>query len=72
MLQNEQLTNAIGNDLFLSFFFREAIKADLNHYNHQTKTPINFWCRQGLNFISLIQLSESLPVELNGTHVCGV
>ena len=71
MLQNEQLTNAIGNDLFL-IFLREAIKAHLNYYNHQTKTPINFWCRQGLNFISLIQLSESLPVELNGTHVCEV
>ena len=31
---------------------------------HQTKTPIDFWCRRGLNSRSLIQLSETLPVEL--------
>ena len=37
------------------------------HY-HQTKTPISFWCRRGLNSRSLIQLSETLPVELIGTH----
>ena len=35
---------------------------------HQTKTPIKFWCRQGLNLRSLIQPSETLPVELTGTH----
>ena len=35
---------------------------------HQTKTPISFWCRQGLNPRSLIQPSETLPVELTGTH----
>ena len=35
---------------------------------HQTKTSINFWCRQGLNPRSLIQPSEILPVELTGTH----
>ena len=35
---------------------------------HQTKTPISFWCRRGLNPRSLIQLSETLPVELTGTH----
>ena len=35
---------------------------------HQTKTPIGFWCKQGLNFRSLIQPSETLPVELTGTH----
>ena len=37
-------------------------------YYHQTKTPISFWCRQGLNPKSLIQSSETLPVELIGTH----
>ena len=31
---------------------------------HQTKTPISFWCRRGLNLRSLIQPSETLPVEL--------
>ncbi|KAL0007290.1 hypothetical protein SO802_008792 [Lithocarpus litseifolius] len=31
---------------------------------HQTKTPIGFWCRRGLNPKSLIQPSETLPVVL--------
>ena len=35
---------------------------------HQTKTPISFWYRRGLNSRSLIQSSETLPVELTGTH----
>ena len=35
---------------------------------HQTKTPITFWCRWGLNPRFLIQPSEILPVELTGTH----
>ena len=26
---------------------------------YQTKTPINFWCRHGLNLKSLIQLLKS-------------
>ena len=33
-------------------------------FYHQTKTPIGFWCRRGLNTRSLIQPSETLPVEL--------
>ena len=39
---------------------------------HQTKTPISFWCRRGLNPKSLIQLSETLPIELtwNPQLVC--
>ena len=32
------------------------------------KIPIDFWCRRGLNFKSLIQLSETLLVELTRTH----
>ena len=36
---------------------------------HQAKTPINFWCRQGLNPRSLIQPSGTLPVGLTGTHI---
>ena len=36
---------------------------------HQTKTPIGFWCRPRLNPRSLIQPSETLPVEQTGTHV---
>ena len=37
-------------------------------FYHQTKTPISFWCRWGLNPRSLIQPLEILPVELTGTH----
>ena len=39
---------------------------------HQTKTPISFWCRRGLNPKSLIQLSETLPVELTETYFIGL
>ena len=35
---------------------------------HQIKIPIGFLCRWRLNFSSLIQLSETLSVELIGTH----
>ena len=35
---------------------------------HQTKTPISFWYRRGLNPRSFIQSSETLPIELTGTH----
>ena len=35
---------------------------------HQTKTPISFWCKQGLNPKFLIQQSETLPVKLTETH----
>ena len=34
-----------------------------------TKTLISFYCRRGLNPKSLIQLSETLLVELTETHV---
>ena len=37
-------------------------------FYHQTKIPINFWCRRGLNPKSLIQPSKILPIELIGTH----
>ena len=35
---------------------------------HQIKIPIGFLCKRRLNFRSLIQLSETLSVELIGTH----
>ena len=35
---------------------------------HQNKTPISFWYRRRLNPKSLIQQSETLLVELTGTH----
>ena len=55
-----------------NFFFRESF--NLWHpllmiaLYHQTKIPISFWCRRGLNHRSLIQPSETLLVELTGTH----
>ena len=36
---------------------------------HQTKTPIIFWYRRRLNSRYFIQLSETLPIELTGTHI---
>ena len=54
------------------FFFWESFNLWHLHlmiaFYHQTKTPISFWCRWGLNPKSLIQSSETLPVELTGTH----
>ena len=38
-------------------------------FYHQTKISIGFWCSRGLNLKSLIQLSETLPVELTRTHL---
>ena len=38
---------------------------------HQIKISIGFWCRRRLNPKSLIQPSETLPVELTGTHKYG-
>ena len=35
---------------------------------YQIKIPINFWCRWELNLIFLIQLLETLLVELSRTH----
>ena len=37
-------------------------------FYYQTKIPISFWCRRGSNFRSFIQPSETLPIELTGTH----
>ena len=37
-------------------------------FYHQTKTPISFWCRRGLNLKSFILLLEILPIELIEIH----
>ena len=37
-------------------------------FYHQVKILISFWCKQRLNLKSLIQLSETLQVELTETH----
>ena len=48
------------------FFFREFQPMVFAY--HQSKTPISFWYRRRLNPRSLIQLSETLSVELTGIH----
>ena len=63
--------------MYLCFFFFFFLWESFNlwhplliiHLYHQTKSPISFWCRQGLNSRSLIQPSKTLPVDLNGTHL---
>ena len=40
----------------------------LSTYDHQTKKPIGFWYKKELNLKSLIQLLETLPIELTRTH----
>ena len=37
-------------------------------FYHQFKISIAFWCRRKLNFKSLIQLSDTLLVELIRIH----
>ena len=44
-------------------FFRESqfiVFVPDDTLYHQTKTPISFWYRRGLNFKYLIQLSEAI------------
>ena len=58
----QQLTNFFLRNSFN--LWRPLLKIALYH---QTKTPVSFCCRRGLNRRSLIQPSETLPVELVGT-----
>ena len=58
----------VGNFFFFLESFNLWRPLLMIDFYHQTKTPISFWCRRGLNPRSLIQLSETLPVELTGTH----
>ena len=53
--------------LFIKFQLMTSVYNDYSFYR-QTKTSIDFLCTQGLNFRSLIQLYETLLVELTGTH----
>jgi len=41
-------------------------------FYHQTNTLISFWYRRKLNSRSLIQLSETLSVELTGIYIKAV
>ena len=61
----------ILHDLSFFFFFweREFQPLLMIALYHQTKTLISFWCRWGLNLKSLVQPSETLSVELTGTHI---
>ena len=53
---------------FFFFFFEEEFQPMTSALYHQTKTPVSFWCRRGLNPRSLIQSSETLLAELTRTH----
>ena len=59
--------------LFKSIFFKEIFSLWSPLFiivlYYQTMTPINFLCRERLNFISLIQLLEILLIELIRTHL---
>ena len=61
-----------GMNYYYYFFFRESFNLWrpllMIAIYHQTKTPISFWSRRGLNPESLIQPSETLAVEIVGTH----
>ena len=64
----------IEDTYYLSNFFLERF--NLLHLlliiaiYHQIKISIGFWCRQELNLRSLIQLLETLPIELIETQGC--
>ena len=54
--------------LVLIFFFREfQLIASAPDY-YQTKTPNDFYCKQGLNLRSFIQPLETLLIQLTETH----
>ena len=53
-----------------SIFFRLKLPKNcvLTVFYYHTKTPIDFWYRRRLNLKSIIQLSETLLVEVTETH----
>ena len=69
------ISSVLVGYVFFFFFLRESFNLWrlllIVTLYYQTKTPISFWCRWGLNPRSLIQPSEILPVELTGTHDIG-
>ena len=73
---HKQMHNLYSPSSIFFFFLRERERDSFNLWclllmivlYHQTKIPIDFWCRQGLNPKSFIQLSETLLVELTRTH----
>ena len=59
----------IDSNFFFLREFQPMASAPDDALYHQTKTPIGFWYRPRLNPRSLIQPSETLPIEQTGTHV---
>ena len=59
----------IDSFLFWREYHLMVLTLDDSSY-HQTKTLIGFWCRWELNPRSLIQPSDTLSIELIGTHLC--
>ena len=59
--------------IYIFFFFErefQPMASVLDNSSLLSDQDTNqFWCRRGLNPISLIQPSETLLVELTGTHV---
>ena len=72
IILNKLMWVIFGGFYFYCLFFLESF--NLWHSRliialyHQTKTPISFWCMRRLNPKSLTQPSETLPIELTGTH----
>ena len=52
---------------YIAFLWKRVCSLMIAIY-HQTKTLFSFWCKRWLNSKSLIQLLETLPVELTETH----
>ena len=66
----QKLFGQMGHLLFF-FFLRERESFNLWQVvlYYQIKILISFWYRWGLNSRSLIQLLETLSVELTGTNI---
>ena len=58
----------LGGFFFFEREFQPMASTPDNSYLLSEQDTNQFWCRQGLNPTSLIQLSETLPVELTRTH----
>ena len=73
MLAKKKVSNYKEKKIYNEFFF---FGKSFNIYRplsmkilcHQTKTPISFWCRQGLNSKSLIKSTKTLLITLTETH----
>ena len=75
-LTNMATLDEVSIDIDSFFFFLRKFQHRTSALDdalyHQTKTPIGFWYRRGLNSISLIQPLETLSVELTGKPTHGL